>query len=201
MKEAVPIIHPRWKIPLHYVDRLEKETKKLLDEDISEGPLDEEEPGMFISNLVITDKKDTDKIRVTLDCQGVNKFIIPTHEPIPASAELHHQLKGADRFSMLDMTNCYYQFEIEESARKLFAFQTSWGIYRYKCMVMGTIPASSEVQRKIREIIQNCLNIIHIKDDIIVYGKGSEHDVYLVLSKNGFTLRPHKCELGKDEIL
>ena len=73
-------------------------------------------------------------------------------------------------------------------------------------MVMGTIPASSEVQRNIREIIQNCPNIIHIKDDIIVYGKGSEHDVHLeqllsVLSKNGFTLRPHKCELGKDEIL
>ena len=142
MKEAVPIIQPRRRIPLHYVDRLEKEIKKMLDEDIIEGPLDEEEPGTFISNLVITDKKGTDQIRVTLDCQGVNKFIIPTHEPIPTSAELRHKLRGADRFSKLDMTNCYYQFEIEESARKLYAFRTPWGIYRYKRM---TSPASSEV--------------------------------------------------------
>ena len=72
MKDAVPIIQPRRRIPLHCVDRLESEIKKMLDEDIIEGPLDEEEPGTFISNLVITDKKGTDQIRVTLDCQGKN---------------------------------------------------------------------------------------------------------------------------------
>ena len=161
-KNAVPIIQPRRGNPLHYVDRLEKELKKMLDEDIIEGPLDEEEPGTFISNLVITDKKGTDQIRVTLDCQSVNKFIIPTHEPIPTSSELRHKLRGADRFSKLDMTNCYYQFEIEESARKLYTFRTPWGIYRYKRMVMGTSPASSEVLKKIMEMIQKCPNTIHI---------------------------------------
>ena len=81
------------------MDRLEAELKKMLNEDIIEGPLDEEEPGTFISNLVITDKKGTDQIRVTLDCQSLNKFIIPTHETIPTSGELPHKLKGADRFS------------------------------------------------------------------------------------------------------
>ena len=73
-------------------------------------------------------------------------------------------------------------------------------------MVMITSPASSEVQKKIREIIQNCPNMIHIKDDIIVYGRGNEHDVCLesllmILKKNGITVRPHKCELGQEEIL
>ena len=83
-------------------------------EDIIEGPLDIEEPGTFISNLVITDKKDNSgRIRVTLDCQAVNKAIYPTHEPIPSSEELRHKLKGSDIFSTIDMTNCYYQFEIE----------------------------------------------------------------------------------------
>ena len=114
------------------MDRLEVELEKISKEDIIEGPSDEEEPGTFISNLVITDKKGTDQIRVTLDCQSVNKFIQPTHEPIPTSAELRHKLLGSDRFTKLDMTNCYYQFEIEEPARKLYAFRTPWGIYRYK---------------------------------------------------------------------
>ena len=155
-KEITPVVQPRGRIPLHYMDRLEVELKKMLEEDIIEGPLEEEEPGTFISNLVITDKKDINQIRVTLDCQSVNKFIRPTHEPIPTSGELRHQLLGSDRFSKLDMTNCYYQFEIEESARKLYAFRTPWGIYRYKRMVMGTSPASSEVQKKIREILKSC---------------------------------------------
>ena len=204
-KGAVPVIQPQRRIPLHYMERLEGELKKMLDEDIIEGPIDVEEPGTFISNLVITDKSDTDQIRVTLDCQVVNKEIYPTHEPIPSSEELRHDLLGSDRFSKLDMTNCYFQFEIEERARKLYAFRSPWGIYRYKRMVMGTSPASSEIQKKIRKIIQGLPNAIHIKDDIVIHGIGKEHDEHLkkvlvALQEHGITLRPAKCELGQPEV-
>ena len=102
---------------------------------------------------MITDKKGSDRIRVTLDCQDVNKEIYATHEPIPTTEELRHQLNGSDRFSTLDMTNCYHQFVIEEGARKLFSFRTPWGTFRYKRMVMGTSPASSEIQKRIRAVI------------------------------------------------
>ena len=94
----------------------------MLEDEVIEGPISTEEPGTFISNLVIVDKRNTDRIRVTLDCTFANKEIYPTHEPIPTPEELRHKLKGSDRFLTLDMTNCYYQFEIEENARKLFAF-------------------------------------------------------------------------------
>ena len=52
-----PVVEPPQRIPLHYVDRLLAEIKKMVDEDIIEGPLETEEPGTYISNLVITDKK------------------------------------------------------------------------------------------------------------------------------------------------
>ena len=177
----------------------------MLKDDIIEGPIAIEEPGTFLSNLVITKKRDSEKIRVTLDCKDVNKEIYATHEPIPTSEELRHKLAGSDRFSTLDMTNCYHQFEIAEHARKLFSFRTPWGIYRYKRMVMGTSPASSEIQKKIRQIVSCCKNAIHIKDDILVHGKGKVHDDYLentlsVLEDNGITLRPQKCYLGQTEV-
>ena len=178
-EDVTPIIQPSRKIPMHYLERTKAEISKMLEENIIEGPLEVEEPGTFIRNLVITDKKGSDRIRVTLDCQAVNKSIYATHEPIPSTEELRHSLKGGDQFSTLDMTNCYYQFEIEESARKLYAFRTSWGIYRYKRMVMGTSPASSEIQKRIRETISSCTNAIHIKDDILVHGTGKQHDHYL----------------------
>ena len=41
-------------------------------------------------------------------------------------------------------------------------------------MVMGTSPASSEIQKCIREAIKDCKNTIHIKDDILVFGVGQE---------------------------
>ena len=94
------------------------------EEDIIEGPVTIEEPGTFLSNFVVRDKKGTDRICVTLDCQAVNKGIYATHEPIPTPDELRHYLGGSDHFSMLNMTNCNDQFEIEPSARKLHAFHS-----------------------------------------------------------------------------
>ena len=79
--DAIPVIQPARRIPLHYLPRLENEIKQMLKEDIIEGPIAIEEPGTFLSNLVITDRKNSDRIRVTLDCQAVNKFIYATHEP------------------------------------------------------------------------------------------------------------------------
>ena len=106
-EDAVPVIQPSRRIPLHYMDRLESELRKMVKEDIIERPIEIEEPGTFLSNLVITDKKDTDRIRVTLECQSVNKEIYHTHEPIPSSDELRHNLRGSDRFSMQDIRRRY----------------------------------------------------------------------------------------------
>ena len=65
---------------MHYINPLKKEIEQMLNDDIIEGPISIEEPGTFLSNLVIVDKKDKRAIRVTLDCQVVNNEIHRTHE-------------------------------------------------------------------------------------------------------------------------
>ena len=77
------VIQPPRRVPMHYGERLRQELEKMKEEDITEGPITIEEPGTFLGNLVVADKKGTDRIRVTLDCQAVNKAISATHEPIP----------------------------------------------------------------------------------------------------------------------
>ena len=67
---------------------------------------------------------------------------------------------------------------------------------------MGTSPASSEMQKRIREIIKGCSNPLNIKDDVLIYGKGREHDKHLhsvlkVLSEEGITLQSEKCSFWK----
>ena len=96
------------------------------------------------------------------------------HEPTPD--ELRYYLGGSNRVSTLDMTDCCYQFEIVPRVRKLYTFRSPWGIYQYKRMVMGTSPANSEIQKHISEAINYCKNTIHIKDDILVFGVGQEHE-------------------------
>ena len=127
---------------------------ELLEQDVIEGPLQEEERGTWISNLVITAKawdKETERrpgervqIRANLNCRPLNRVVYQTHEPIPLVEELWHTLKGSMRFSKLDMVHCFYQFEIEELAQKLFTFRTPKGLDRYKQLVMGNNLASSE---------------------------------------------------------
>ena len=51
---ATPRIQSPRFIPLHYVDRLQTEISKMSRDDVIGGHLDIEEPGTYISNLVIT---------------------------------------------------------------------------------------------------------------------------------------------------
>ena len=81
-----------------------------------------------------------------------------------------------DQQVVLDLTNCFSQFEIEEDARKLFAFRTRWGIFRPKRLVQGASPSSSEAQKKVRELLKDIPNAFNIKDDVVVHGKGKAHD-------------------------
>ena len=73
--DAVPVIQPPRRIPLHYVSRLKK-IDSMLKDDVIEGPISTEEPGTFLSNLVITDKKNTDRIRVTLTAHQLTRLSI-----------------------------------------------------------------------------------------------------------------------------
>ena len=120
---------------------------------------------------------------------------MPITNPSP-----HQQCSGisskvSDRFTTHDMTNCYYQFKIEDNVHKLYAFHTPWGIFQYKCMVMGTSPTCSEIQKLIRELIKNCTNAVHIKNDLLIHGKGVQHNIHLynilkTLKKHNITIHP-----------
>ena len=210
-----PVVQPPRRIPLHYQEPLEKHIKELLEEGVIEGPLQHEEEGTWVSNLVITGKKwDTEEkkkgdrvqIRANLDCRPLNKVVYQTHEPIPTPEELRHTLRGSERFTTLDMRHCFHQFEIEEKARKLFTFRTSWGLFRYTRMVMGNSPASSECHRRIRTVLQGCEGVAQIKDDVLVFGTEGQHEGRLraVLEKfreAGLTLRKDKCKMGQTEVM
>ena len=72
-------------------------------------------------------------------------------------------------------------------------------------MVMGTSPASSKIQKCIRETITTCENAINIKDDILIFSQGQDHDQHLkevltILQDKGLTLRHEKCFFGQPEV-
>ena len=140
-----------------------------------------------------------------LDCQAAYRDIYQTHKPMSTSEEPRHELRGSNCFSVLDIRNCFHQFEIGPAARKFYRFLTPWGIYSYEGMIMGTFPASSEIQRRVRDTIKDCQNAIITKADILVHGKGKDHDTYLredltALPEKDLTLRKEKYAFGKPHV-
>ena len=66
-------------------------------------------------------------------------------------------------------------------------------------------PTSSEIQKGIQETISTCKNAINIKDDMVIFGQGQDHDQHLnevltILQDKGLTLRHEKCFLGQPEV-
>ena len=72
-------------------------------------------------------------------------------------------------------------------------------------MVIGMSPTSSKIQKRIRETISTCKNAINIKDDILIFGKGQDHDQHLkevltILQDKGLTFHHETCLLGQPEV-
>ena len=94
---------------------------------------------------------------------------------------------------------------IDEENGRLFIFTTPFGLFRYKRLVMGTPPALSECHDKLRALFHGLKGVVQIKDDLVVHGKGQEHDenVKQVLERirtSGLTLRKEKCWMGQQEV-
>ena len=206
-KGREPVAQRQRPVARHYMEPLKKHLKELLDGDVIEGPLGSEHATGWVSNVVITGKAwDKDRIRMNLDTRLMANNVRQTHFPIPTCEQLRHEFQGSDRFSALDMNHAFHQLEIDEESRKLFVFTTPFGLFRYKRLVMGTPPASSECHDKIKRLLGGLAGVVQIKDDLVVHGKGPEHDerlkqVFERFKQAGLTLRKEKCKLGKQEVV
>ena len=66
---------------------------------------------------------------------------------------------------------------------------------------MGTHSGSSELQEKTRGTIKGLEGVVQIKDNVVIHGKGKEHNENLKkflarLQDNGQTLRVERCKFG-----
>ena len=202
-----PVAQRQRTIPLHYLKPLKEHIELLLKEEVIEGPLGSEEASQgWVHNVVITLKGwDDTKIRMNLDTRPMAEAVQTVHFPIPTSEQLRHQFAGSDKFSVCDLNHAFHQFPISEESRNLYKFTTPYGLYRFKRLVMGTPPASGECHTKLAQMISGLAGVVQIKDDIVVHGKGHEHDerlekVFQRLLQYKLTLRPEKCKLGRKQV-
>ena len=70
------------------------------------------------------------------------------------------------------MVLSFHQFVLEPGARKLFNFRAPGGLFRYKRLVMGNNPASSEAHKRVKMVLEGSEGVCQIKDDVLIRGQG-----------------------------
>ncbi len=198
-----PVAERRRPVAFHLRKGRSRELQKMED-----GGLIEEHqgPAPWVSNTVLTPKPNGGT-RVTVDMRNVNKAIKPTNIPIPRVEEITSELAGSGVFSKLDFRSAFHQLEIDEESRYLTVFHGDDGrLMRYCVLTMGSTPASGELAKALRPLLQHIKGVHLIHDDVIIATTDEdEHERVLntvlgIIEESGMTLNLDKCMFHKSEV-
>lgn len=200
--DVTPVVRPPRRLPVAMRDKVEAELKNMTKLGVI-TPISE--PTEWVSSMVATHKKDTDKIRLCIDPRDLNEALMRPHHPMRTVEEVAAQMSNANIFSVLDAKSSFWQIKLDHESSIRTTFATPFGRYRFLRMPFGINSASEVFQRAMEQIFAGfpCAIIV---DDIIVGGKGEkEHDENLrkVLSRARevkLKLNPQKCKFRLKEV-
>ena len=159
--------------PIAYQERLSKHLQELRESDKIED-VDPKENCPWISNVVITEKKQLGQIRMNIDMRKVNNAIIRTQHHVETIEEIRHKLRGATRFSEIDLSQGYHQIHLSEESRYISTFQTHEGLHCFKVLFFGASPVSELFHDKIKTSMHGLPGCVSIHDNILVWGTDAE---------------------------
>ncbi|XP_055633273.1 uncharacterized protein LOC129773656 [Toxorhynchites rutilus septentrionalis] len=123
-----PIQQAYRRAPFALEEKVAAKLQYLLDQDIIERV---HHPSAWVSPIVPV-LKDNGEVRLCVDMRRANQAVLRETHPLPIVEELFGSIKGATRFSKLDIREAYHQVEISERSRDITTFITKQGLYRYK---------------------------------------------------------------------
>ena len=118
------------------------------------------------------------EFRLCVDYKGLNKVTLKNRYPIPLNSELKERLNRAKIFIKLDLKNGYYLICMSKGDEPKTAFQTSFGLYKWKVMPFGLCNAPATFQAIIDDVFHDMLDkgVIIYLDDIYIYAENmAEH--------------------------
>ncbi|CAK1597910.1 unnamed protein product [Parnassius mnemosyne] len=137
---------------------------------------------------------------------SINRQLIIDQYPLPTAKELFAKLYGGKKFTKLDLSMAYNQFELDDESQRYTVINTHRGLYKYTRLVFGLAPAPAIFQRAMEGLIGGQEGVLCLLDDVLITGRDdAEHAARLravlqTLQEAGLTLQREKCEFYKDEV-
>lgn len=183
------------------------EINKQVDQMVKDGVVEEASSAWNSPLLLVPKKEDQNgnkKWRLVIDYRQVNKVIEDDKFPLPNITEILDSLSGAVYFSHLDLSQGYYQLELEKNSRKITAFTTPAGQFQMTRLPMGLKISPSAFSRMMTVAMSglNFTNCFIYLDDLIVFGRNlGEHSYNLKLVLNKLREVNLKLNVGKCQFL
>ena len=167
-----PVVRPlRW-FPVAFQDKVKQE----LDAMVTKGVIAPvTEPTEWVYQMVVTQKKDSDTIRVCIDPKDLNEAIQREHYPMRTFEEVIARMPKAQYFTMSDAFHGFWQIPLDHKSALKTAFNTPYRRYYFKRLLFGIKSAPEIFQKAMDQMFSGCPCEI-IVDDILVWGETEEHD-------------------------
>lgn len=174
--EAQPIVKPPRRVPHALMERLANKLRSLEEYQIIEKV---DHPQSFVSNLVIIEKSDGN-LRICLDPQDLNKVLIREYHLIPTLEEIVAKLSNKSVFSVLDLSEGFYNIKLTDKSSDLCAFSTPFGCYKFLRLPFGLSVAPEIFQKYSEKTFGDIPGVVIYCDDLMICADNiKEHDKIL----------------------
>jgi len=155
------------------------------------------------------DNSGIQKYRIVVDFRKLNEVTLNEFHPLPSITEILDRLGSCTLFSVIDLTQGFYQIPLSKESREYTAFSTLEGHWEFKRLTMGMKQSPSLFAKLMSTVLSGLIGLkcLVYLDDIIVFGKNLEDhnnkliDVFERLKINNLKIEPNKCNLLRRECL
>ena len=197
-----PATHARRKVPIESKKAIDKELDSLIEEEII---TEQVEPTPWVSSVTFP-RKPNGEVRVCLDPSNLNKAIIRQHHKPMMVEEIAHKLDGATVYTKADALKAFLQIHLTHEASLLMMFNSHRGWLRFLQMPFGAKMSQDVFQLQMDAILEQCLGVIGIHDDMVIFGLDQEDldanliNLLNVCQKEGLVLNSKKLELKRERV-
>ncbi|KAF2891069.1 hypothetical protein ILUMI_15103 [Ignelater luminosus] len=136
----------------------------------------------------------------------LNKQLEDVYYPLPRIDDIYASLTGNTKFSKIDLSDAYLQFELSDESKSLVTISTHKGLFKVNRMPFGVKCSGFYFQKHIEQLFQGVFNVFIFQDDILVEHKEGENHLDILrlvfdkLVKAGLKVNVEKCKFLQDEI-
>ncbi|XP_039757370.1 uncharacterized protein K02A2.6-like [Pararge aegeria] len=200
--EAVPVFMRAR--PLAFA--LREPVERALDQLTRDGILTPVDRSDWATPIVPVVKKDGN-IRICADYKlTLNKNIVVDRYPLPRVEDLLVRLHGGKRFTKIDLSQAYCQFELDERSKQYTVINTHKGLFRYNRLVFGLSSSPGIFQKRLEALFADLPKVGVFLDDIIITGQNSAehldnlHKVFDRLQSSGLRVKKEKCNFFAESV-